>query len=206
MPLLPHIKERIIKNTNQMLNLSNAGIWDEHICELVELVNANPAVTSLNLADNNISTAGATELVSLKYIKNLDVSRNNFDDDSAIILIKAPEFTGLDLSRNFGITDKTGQYILDQNVQHTTLSIRQTGISSKLYNKISEKIACNRNNYAAACRKVTETSELSIQPPEQNAGNGKKPPSPVGLFSQTTQKTNVSSSPFLFSCFKKSNS
>lgn len=211
MPLPAHIKERIKKHVDQRfsLSLSNANIWDDDIGELVELVNANPKITYLNLECNNIENIGAKELVLLTNVTNLDVSQNNLDDDAAITLINASQFIKLDLSRNWGITDRTGQFILDQKTQHTFLSIQQTKVSEELRNKISEKVR-KRNNSTGTSSKQTESNELSIPPVEKNAANQKTPSSPMGLFSKTTETVSGSSlnsgSSSFFACFGKNKS
>lgn len=194
MPLRDHIRERIQKSAGPSHEISNAGIWDEDIDEIITLANANPNITNLYLNCNNIEEERAKKLTSLLYVKDLDVSQNNFDDDAAIALVSVRQFISLDISRNRAITDKTGQFILE-NAHHITLNVSGTDISDKLCEQISERIKNNLENYYASIQKKREENKSNIKPAEMWEEKT-APTSPASFFSKTTvqtEKTNHSS-------------
>lgn len=168
---MPLTNDKLIYLTNSIqmsvgssYQLCNAGIDDEDIDKIIELMNSNPKIKILLLNSNNIQDQGAKALTRLQYIDVLEVEQNNFGDKAAEALVKDSRFSSLDMSRNRGITDKAGYFILEflaEDKRLITLDIKETQINPKLQKEISLNIQKNLELYRKNKKKPTTKPLIS---------------------------------------------
>lgn len=149
MPIPQYIKSTIAKNDSTINEIKiNSELFDEDIPELVELLNDNSYITSLNLYRNNIGDCSSTKLSELKHIKKLNLSANNLSDEGIKPLIMNSNFSHIDLSRN-NLTNEGANFIAENSKQIFI------NISSNI--KIDEEILANVN------KKINKVIDSSIQ-------------------------------------------
>ncbi len=100
MPLTEVMLKIIYNENTKEVDLSDQGLFDNVIDEIVSLLNKIPRVQSLVLYRNNLGNESASKLAKLKHILSLNLSANNFSDDSILPLLENQKFTRINLSRN----------------------------------------------------------------------------------------------------------
>lgn len=95
--LLLSIKEN--RFSGKRLSLTDRGLTDEDVIQLVDTLSHNPNITELDVSDNNISNTGAKILASLSTVSSLNVSANNIGSDGCLELAKS-NLQSLDISAN----------------------------------------------------------------------------------------------------------
>ncbi|MDR2609524.1 MAG: leucine-rich repeat domain-containing protein [Rickettsiales bacterium] len=118
------------------LNLADCNISDEDVKELARL----KSLTSLTLAGNKISNEGAKALANGSFINltHLDLSDNRIGDEGVKELAKLTNLTYLDLSENI-ISDK-GAKELVRLKKLTYLALLENDISDKVVEELLDKL------------------------------------------------------------------
>ena len=85
MPIPERFVEMLKKQAfpNSTLSLPSCGITDQEVIALIDLmIDNHPRITSINLTNNAISRNGATRLLEVTWLKELNLSNNRlgFDD------------------------------------------------------------------------------------------------------------------------------
>jgi Leucine-rich repeat (LRR) protein len=62
------------------LTLTSLMLNDTQVAELVDALNQNEAITSIDLSNNFIGDEAVKSLITLKFIKQLDLSHNQITD------------------------------------------------------------------------------------------------------------------------------
>lgn len=126
-----------------VLDLSNAGLFDDAIEKLVELLQAYKSqIDILKLDHNNISEAGLTALSKLTTVKEIILSHNNLKDGKQLEdLVSNPKIRKLDLSCN-NLTDNAAEIIIKYS-QQIELNINGNEISAKNRQKIQDRLDNN---------------------------------------------------------------
>lgn len=78
--------ERIKCSTERELDLTDFGVGDQQVEDLVTALNANSNIKTLILKQNNLGNESLEPLKKLKNIMSLDISHNNFAEDGIISL------------------------------------------------------------------------------------------------------------------------
>ena len=142
MSLRKHVVKIIQANDPNIdhIDLSNLGLFDEDVEELVGLLASNPYITSLNLSQNNIRSNGAKALAQLPNLKTLDISENGIGDLGVKYLLRNNSIKWLDLSDN-GITDEGARRILKVVARYEHLEVDGDDIKDKkLFKKIVQSL------------------------------------------------------------------
>lgn len=101
MKLNPYIVSQIKKNEPKytQLDLSYSDLCDEAIDELVDLLEDNKFITTINLKGNNLTAEGAKILATL-CLASLDVSENSIGNEGVEYLIASPGIKDLNIQDN----------------------------------------------------------------------------------------------------------
>ncbi len=151
MPLKQYIKSHIIKNNKSHCEINSHEIYNEDVLDIVELLNQQPHVKSLEIGQTNIDDDGIILLSKLLHVTHLTLKRGKFGDDGAIALIRNDQFKSLNFYGNPRLTDITGKVMANES-QQIFLDVTDTSIKQECKDKIAEKVARNivAANLAAA--------------------------------------------------------
>lgn len=103
---IPEGKKADLKSKNKnitYIDLENLALNDNDIQELVDMLEENPCITSINLRNNNITYIGAAALATCR-LQKLDLRDNKIGNKGAEVLLKSMTIKEKLLSGN-GITD-----------------------------------------------------------------------------------------------------
>jgi hypothetical protein len=145
MPLKEHFKLHITSNKKTHCEINSHEIFDEHVDEIVALLNQQRHVTSLEIGQTNISDNGVKKLNKLEHVTNLSLPRNNFSDEGAIELVRNSKFQSLNFHGNKAITNRTGEVMASESTQ-IFLKLSDTAITLACKEKINSRIALNQKN------------------------------------------------------------
>ena len=106
---LKFILEYLVKTVLDKFTNLNLGIKKEEIKDLVDILNTNATITTLDIGSNQFGDEGATALAEAVKINTtlttLNISGNNIRNDGAIVLAAVLKenntLTKLDISRNY---------------------------------------------------------------------------------------------------------
>lgn len=107
-------KEQILQNDPSLahLDLSNRGLNDNAIGELVELMQNNNIITSLDLSHNNITSESCQLLKLRTSLRELNISSTHIRDKGLKVLLTM-NLKSLNVSE-CGITDVGAEELLNQ--------------------------------------------------------------------------------------------
>lgn len=144
------------KELIEILDLSEQGLGDDDVKELVELICKNEVtINYLNLYRNNITDEGASHLASLTTIKRINLCYNNIGDNGAKSLFRSKIYD-IDLSDN-ALSNESVNFFLKHG-QQTSLNVYQNGkIDGNKFEAIEVKLKQNLN-----LQKKSQSSYASI--------------------------------------------
>jgi hypothetical protein len=166
MRLNPQLVDRINKS-KASLELVRCGLWDEDIDEIIDLINNNKNISTVNLSENSFSDAAIIKLISLKNVTSLQLSRMDIGNEGAIALVRHKPFIRLDLSKNQLIDNRAGTAILEIGTQ-IHLDLSHTAIKPEIQDNISQRIQANKIRYHEEQNKSKLDQSTSVSPLLEN--------------------------------------
>lgn len=125
------------------LNLGQGGLLlDDAVEQLVDLLNENYFITELDLSERCVGDEAGKTLAKLKYIKKLNLFRNNISKESVGELVSNDCIEELNISQN-NLDNDAAEIIVKKSRQLKLNAFRNEGISKEMYNEINKKIAFN---------------------------------------------------------------
>jgi hypothetical protein len=156
-----------INKSKASLELVRCGLWDEDIDEIIDLINKNKNIYTVNLSENSFSDAAIIKLINLKNVTSLQLSRMDIGNEGAIALVRHKPFIRLDLSKNQLIDNKAGTAILEIATQ-IHLDLSHTAIKPEIQNNISLRIQNNIIRYYEEQNKIQLDQPGSVSPLLEN--------------------------------------
>lgn len=150
MPIPQHVVNLIEKKDPMVVELSLADqdLDDDDVKQLVDLLELNTHIRSLDLSRNNISLEGAKSLATITGLKKLNISHNYIDEDGLKALTKCYTLKWLNVANN-GIPQEVAGTIYKSYYSH--FDYLNTGFN---FNERGEviplsalEIECNKTNY-----------------------------------------------------------
>jgi hypothetical protein len=135
------------------LNLTNAGLRDADMPELVRLLNENPTITSVNLSDNNFRD-GLGVLAACKFVTSLNMSCCDVADKTAVALA-ASNIRYLGFGAAHQLTDAGAKALLERVCENSVVNVSNCKrVSEELKEAIEAKNAISKARIAEAQKKT----------------------------------------------------
>lgn len=168
-----------LRDGNTDLNLTNAGLRDADMPELVRLLNENPTITSVNLSDNNFRD-GLGVLAECKFVTSLDMSCCDVADKTAVALA-ASNIRYLGFGAAHQLTDVGARALLERTRENSVVNIVNCKrVSDELKEAIKAKNATSKARIAEAQKKTVCQRIVSFWSSEETGGS--KPSSSQNTF------------------------
>lgn len=129
--LTAEIIRRIAYCQTRVLTLSQLEIMSEQLAHLIEAINNQSHIQSLDLSFNDLDARAIESLLALKYVKELNLSHNHFTDQLDA-LVTSDQFSAINLSSN-NIPCETVQRLMATT--KVALELRGNPGWAKVYNQ-----------------------------------------------------------------------
>ena len=115
------------------------NINDDDMTTIINELSKNCVISTLCLAENDITDKGLNEIHQLKYITSLDLAANNLTDESIKHLIKMEQLTFLNLSEN-EISENGVELLCEKLINLKYLFLPNADVSLIDRNKIPQSL------------------------------------------------------------------